>query len=376
MAWELKGNAGTDPATNFLGSTDGKSLVIQPASGNVGIGTTNPDTRLNINSNAPDAQAVLVVSDKNADTRVGLWSGFSSGGNPPAIIYTHDLRFGIGQDFSNGADFSEAMRITRDRKIGIGTPNPSSQVDIVAQDGLSITGFQPFITLRDANAGNARGFLQCVDGNLGMFPEGTGGVFVQKGTGNVGIGTNNPASQLDVTSGADQEGIRVDARNTTAIAAFAGGLDPALFLEQRGGGSLILAVVQGSSSSFEVLNNGDVRVRGVILTCDQNLKANFSDVDRGDILERLAAMPIRGWNYKMDPAGVQHIGPTSQDFRAAFELNGDDETNIASVDAQGIALAAIQGLNEKLNAENAQLRTNLSNLERRLAALESNLPKS
>jgi hypothetical protein len=119
-----------------------------------------------------------------------------------------------------------------------------------------------------------------------------------------------------------------------------------------------------------------VKVRNVALTCDQNAKANFSDVDRGDILERLAAVPIRGWNYKMDPAGVRHIGPTSQDFQAAFELNGDDETHIASVDAQGIALAAIQGLNDKLNAENAQLRISLANLERRLAALESCLPKS
>jgi hypothetical protein len=41
------------------------------------------------------------------------------------------------------------------------------------------------------------------------------------------------------------------------------------------------------------------------------------------------------------------------------------------IDAQGVALAAIQGLNEKLNVENTQLRANLTNLEARLAALES-----
>ena len=375
MAWELQGNPGTNPANNFLGTTDGKRLVIQPGSGNVGIGTTNPDTRLNINSNAPDAQAVLVVSDKNADTRVGLWSGFSSGGNSPAVIYTHDLRFGKGQDFSNGGDFSEAMRITVDGKIGIGTHSPSSQVEIVAQDGLSITGFQPFITLRDANAGNARGFLQCTDGNLGMFPEGSGGVFVQKGTGNVGIGTNDPGSQLRVVAAAGRQAIRAECTTRNAIFAFAAGGDPTLAVEQDGSGDLIFGAVR-NGVPFRVLNNGDVQVRGVTLNCDQNVKANFSDVDRGDIIERLAAIPIRAWNYKMDPAGVRHIGPTSQDFHAAFELNGDDETNIASVDAQGIALAAIQGLNEKLNAENAQLRTNLANLERRLAALESNLSRS
>jgi len=31
------------------------------------------------------------------------------------------------------------------------------------------------------------------------------------------------------------------------------------------------------------------------------------------------------------------FGPTSQDFQVAFELNGDDEIHISSVDAQGIA---------------------------------------
>jgi hypothetical protein len=377
MAWELRGNASTNPANDFLGTTDTKPLIIQPGNGNVGIGTKTPDTRLNINSNAPNAQAVLVVSDKNADTRVGLWSGFSSGGNSPAIIYTHDLRFGIAQDFSNGAGFSEAMRITRDGNIGIGTPTPSSKIEIAgAQDGLAVTGFQPFITLRDANAGNARCFLQCADGHLGMFPEGAGGVFVQAGTGNVGIGTNSPSCQLSVVTAVNQQAIRAECTTRNAIVAVSAGGDPTLFVEQNGGGDLIFGVVGNAGVPFRVLNNGDVQVRGVTLTCDQNFKANFSEVDRGDIIERLAAMPIRVWNYKMDPTGVRHIGPTSQDFHAAFELNGDDEANIASVDAQGIALAAIQGLNEKLNTENAQLRTSLANLERRLAALESNLTKN
>src|SRR5262249_36112120 len=123
-------------------------------------------------------------------------------------------------------------------------------------------------------------------------------------------------------------------------------------------------------------NNGDVQVRGVTLACDMNVKDNFSSIDTRAVLEKLAGMPIREWNYKIDPTSVRHVGPTSQDFREAFELNGDDESNIASVDAQGIALAAIKGLNEKLNAENTQLRRSLADLERRLAALESASPKS
>ena len=111
-------------------------------------------------------------------------------------------------------------------------------------------------------------------------------------------------------------------------------------------------------------------MRGVVLASDANVKTNCSDVNTREILEKLACMPVRGWNYKADPASVRHIGPTSQDFEAAFGLNGGDNVHISTVDAQGITLAAIQGLNEKLKSENGELRTNLASLEARIAALE------
>jgi hypothetical protein len=86
--------------------------------------------------------------------------------------------------------------------VGIGTSNPTSRVEIVGQDGLAISGFQPFITLRDANAGNARCAVQGVNGDLVFIPQsfmGKGaGMVVKTGSGNVGIGTSNPLSRLEV----------------------------------------------------------------------------------------------------------------------------------------------------------------------------------
>ena len=78
------------------------------------------------------------------------------------------------------------------------------------------------------------------------------------------------------------------------------------------------------------------------------------------------------WNYKTDKH-VEHVGPMAQDFHAAFGLNGADDKHISVVDEGGVALAAIQGLNQKLEeqqAENAQLKEELTELKAEVKSLE------
>jgi len=97
---------------------------------------------------------------------------------------------------------------------------------------------------------------------------------------------------------------------------------------------------------------------------DRNLKENFKPVDPQAMLARVAALPLTEWNYKAE-TGARHIGPMAQDFYAAFGT-GPDDKHIATVDADGVALAAIQGLNQKL----AQKETEITKLKQRLDALE------
>jgi hypothetical protein len=155
---------------------------------------------------------------------------------------------------------------------------------------------------------------------------------------------------------------------------------PALAIRQYRSHHLIDAYGPGNSKPvFSLLNdgtigtNGTIYSRGIALTSDRNAKKNFSSIDPQNVLEKVAAMPITRWNYKTDSSKVTHVGPMAQDFHAAFGLNGGDDKHISVVDAQGVALAAIQGLNQKLEAEkaeNAKLRSSLTDLEKRLAALE------
>jgi len=98
---------------------------------------------------------------------------------------------------------------------------------------------------------------------------------------------------------------------------------------------------------------------------DLNLKANFTSVDGQDVLARLAEVPITTWNYKAQDASIRHMGPIAQDFYAAFGL-GESETAITTVDADGVALAAIQRLYELVQEKDAEIAA----LKGRVEALE------
>lgn len=98
---------------------------------------------------------------------------------------------------------------------------------------------------------------------------------------------------------------------------------------------------------------------------DRNAKANFAPVDGRDILERLSSIPVETWNYQSQDPSIRHIGPMAQDFHAAFGVGGDDR-RINTVDADGVSLAAIQGLYEIVQEKDAEIAA----LESRIAALE------
>jgi len=88
---------------------------------------------------------------------------------------------------------------------------------------------------------------------------------------------------------------------------------------------------------------------------DRNAKEHFADVDAKNILAKVAALPVLTWNYKTQDASIRHIGPMAQDFKAAFKV-GESDTGITTVDEEGVALAAIQGLNQKLNDKDVEIR--------------------
>jgi hypothetical protein len=153
------------------------------------------------------------------------------------------------------------------------------------------------------------------------------------------------------------------------------------FIRARPGDSLPLAVQGTNGVNFFLVNtngrvdiSGDCYAQSFTPLSDRNAKDNFAPVSPTEVLAKVAALPIQEWNFKTD-AGTTHIGPMAQDFYAAFGV-GPDDKHIATVDADGVALAAIQGLNQKLtkelhrrDAENAALRQELQEIKQLLSEL-------
>ena len=104
------------------------------------------------------------------------------------------------------------------------------------------------------------------------------------------------------------------------------------------------------------LSSGGVglALQSSIILSDQNIKREYAPVDTLSILNRVAQLPITTWSYKAEDQSVRHIGPMAQDFAEMFGV-GQDDKHINMVDANGIALAAIQALYEKINERDVQI---------------------
>jgi hypothetical protein len=151
------------------------------------------------------------------------------------------------------------------------------------------------------------------------------------------------------------------------------------------GGSYNVGQNQPGSGGQEMMrldHNGNLSVlhaitaNVVLQTSDRDLKSNFKPVNPQEVLAQVSALPITAWTYKNE-TGVQHLGPMAQDFYAAFKVGSDDQ-HIATVDESGVALAAIQGLNQKVEAARQKaegLEQRLQQKETEVAELKARLEK-
>ncbi len=137
------------------------------------------------------------------------------------------------------------------------------------------------------------------------------------------------------------------------------------FLVGASGGIRMLSNKDGTTGCSIVAGGGSWAC-----TSSREVKRDFSPIHTEDVLARALALPVMRWRYMHESPEIRHMGTFSQDFRAAFGLGSDDKS-ITLVDAEGVSLAAIQGLNAKLEGKSAKLESENADLRARLDRLEA-----
>jgi len=137
-------------------------------------------------------------------------------------------------------------------------------------------------------------------------------------------------------------------------------------------------VVRASSGFFFYTDTGsdgvhlDPNATSWTTLSDRNAKKGIEAEDCRAVLDKLAQVPVDRWHYKWEnDSDTPHIGPMAQDFKHAF-YPGRDDKGITTLEFDGVELAAIQGLNQKLNEKSAEIAA-LKEKADRVDALEKQL---
>lgn len=195
----------------------GTEIARFDASGNLGIGTTSPSSKLHV-SGSGNVEAKIESTNDNAILRISADSGgtgtganedpfliFQSGGTDVARIY-HDNS--VNALIFDNNDTTERMRIDALGNLGIGTTSPSSKLHVKGGSTTTQSTFSNFIsnsTFRSVvNHANEYGLY------MGYANATTDTSAIQSGRsngttdelalnpygGNVGIGTTSPAYKV------------------------------------------------------------------------------------------------------------------------------------------------------------------------------------
>ena len=422
-AWTLQGNAG-NPTGSYLGTADSQPLTFEVNAVQVGQITPSGDATLtsapnvvfgsSANNVASGIGGATIAGGGKVGSHNSVKSDFAtvSGGQDNAAS---GFSSAVGGGYANTASGAYSA-------VGGGFINKASgEVAFVAGGSINTAGGDVSFaagnsaTVRDATqAGNVGtcSIGQC--GDYGTFVWGDGSSntaftssgpnqFLIRATGGVAINGTPTADTDELTvygNGNSNNNVNVHLLPYGATLGFnlkgIGGsaTAPVLHIDQdTGGGGTATRFSIGSLGNIGLLGgdtstnpltvgtdttngNGAYLTPGGVWTAgsSRTFKEGFAQIDAGNILAKVIELPVQTWFYRNDHQEGRHMGPVAEDFSALFGL-GNDDKHIGGVDESGVAFAAIQGLNRKVEDENGKLKQENSELRNKLDDVLARLSK-
>jgi lysophospholipase L1-like esterase len=259
-------------------------------------------------------------------------------------------------DTNSNGTLTSSLYVGQTGNVGIGTASPTYKLDLGSTGGIDlrvsnvIMGDWPAIGPGFAFWGN-QALNQTAAGNYAILQYTSGETLINAAStqpitfginnaekmrvssaGNVGIGTANPYSRLQVTG-----------PDTASTSAFA-------------------VVNSASTTEFSVLDNGNATLSGnLIQNSDERLKTNISDLDGSSSLAEINALNPVTFNWiDPDKSSVPQFGFIAQQVQSVFPnlisttsptaLTPDGTLSLNYIDLISPIVAAIQELDKEITS--------------------------
>jgi hypothetical protein len=233
QSWKIgvtTANTSTLSIGNDVGGAFANKIMNFTNSGNVGIGTTSPTVKLDVQASGvagwftstSDAVPLSVINNGTTVSTVGFKG--STTDNQYVVRCGAD-----GNDFITYTNNTEKLRITSAGRVGIGTASPETKLHIVSNDNANWTT----TVLNTASGGHSvyTGYNNSTTTiRYGVYITGGGndiysydlqvgsGKLLVRGDGNVGIGTTTPGTKLTVAGGVEATSLSLQGNYNTYVA--------------------------------------------------------------------------------------------------------------------------------------------------------------
>ena len=351
-AWELSGNPGTNPAIDYLGTTDNAPLNLD-VDGTRAFellpNSTSPDLVGGFASNAVSSGVSGAVIGGGGETGAGNVNtvtadfGTVSGGRGNTAGSGGAVAGGVGNT-ANGVDSTAS-----------GLNNTAGGAEATAFGNGNTTGAAESFASGVSNDVTGVGAAGLGQGNIVSGVEATA-----FGSSNTAAGSESVAAGLSAVVPLGDNNSFVWSDGTAGSTQFSATGAKQFDVLASNGFNMQLSA-PGATFVGCTLTSGS----GWACSSDRSAKRAFRPISDQLILDALARMHIQSWSYRLDPTGMRHIGPTAQDFLSAFHV-GSNPRMIGTLDEGGVALAGVQGLYRLLRRQQEQIAV----LQHQVARLE------
>ena len=388
------------PANGDLNFYSPNDVIFSPT-GKVGIGTSNPDAPLQVQTSHTSTDVTAANSNStlnlgNSGSGNGVYNSIKFAGNQQDMYImsfnntaqaNRRIGFFLGS-VSGDATTDERLSITGSGNVGINTSSPSFPLDISGERARIAGGTSTTFAGLEVENSNGHGTVFGTGGSARTdLLDNRGYVTAQSATDGLAIGTEGADPVIFYTSGTTSEACRIDSSQNLLVGTTAVGVGTArhnvyndttniasILVNQSGTANSTPvqrfyhyeANSTTSATMIQFLNRSVGQVGNITSTgsatsyntsSDQRLKDNI--VDAPSASDDIDAIQVRSFDWKAD-GSHQKYGMVAQELQsvAPEAVTGDaDSDDMMGVDYSKLVPMLVKEI-QSLRARVAQLETN------------------